>query len=194
MLEQGSSEARERVLRVAERLFSERGYKAVTMRDIANEVGMKPASLYNHAPRGKEDLFIAMTERNFARHKAGIEQVIGAAKPVLRDQLQAIAGWLLSQPPTNLQRMTHSDMPAIAKADADRLSWLAYQSLLDPILRIVMEAVARGEIDRVRASMLAGTFLVSIEGIRDLEHYTGMVEEVMATTVIDLLLHGAYPR
>lgn len=194
MTEQPSSEARERVLRAAERLFSERGYKAVTMRDIANELGMKPASLYNHAPRGKEDLFIAITERNLSRHRAGIEQAIAEAQPELRAQLQAIAKWVLSQPPTNLQRMRHSDMPAIAKAEADRLSQLAYQSLLHPILSTVQEALAREEVDQVRGSLLAGTFLVAIEGIRDLEQFTGMSEEIMANTVIDLLLQGAYPR
>ena len=194
MAEQHPSEARERVLRAAEHLFSERGYKAVTMRDIANELGMKPASLYNHAPRGKEDLFIAITERNLSRHRAGIERAIAEARPELRAQLLAIAQWLLSQPPTNLQRMTHSDMPAIAEAEAERLSRLAYQSLLQPIMAAVRAAVERGEADRVRGPMLAGTFLVAIEGIRDLEQFTGMSEEIMANTVIDLLLQGAYPR
>lgn len=194
MEEQVPSEARERVLRAAERLFSERGYKAVTMRDIANEVGMKPASLYNHAPRGKEDLFIAITERNLARHRAGIEQAIVEAAPELRSRLRAIGRWLLSQPPTNLQRMQHSDMPAIAPAEAERLSWLAYQSILAPVAQLVREASEQGEIDRERAEMLPGTFVVAIEGVRDLEQYTGMSEELMANTVIDLLLQGAYPR
>ena len=39
------STARERVLGVAERIFSERGYRAVTLREIADELGMKKASL-----------------------------------------------------------------------------------------------------------------------------------------------------
>lgn len=193
-MEERSSEARERVLHAAEQLFSERGYKAVTMRDIANAVGMKPASLYNHAPRGKEDLFIAITERNLGRHRVGIEQAIGDAGPRLRPQLQAIARWLLSQPPTNLQRMQHSDMPAIASAEAERLSWLAYQSIIAPVAKIVRQAAERGEIGSETAVMLPGTFVVAIEGVRDLEHYTGMNEELMANRVIDLLLQGAYPR
>lgn len=193
-MQEQQSEARERVLRAAERLFSQRGYKAVTMRDIANEVGMKPASLYNHAPKGKEDLFIAITERNLARHRAGIEQAVAVAGPELRLQFQAIARWLLSQPPTNLQRMQHSDMPAIAPDEAYRLSWLAYQSILAPVAQLVRDAAEQGEIDQGSALMLPGTFVVAIEGVRDLEEYTGMDEETMALTVIDLLLQGAYPR
>ncbi len=189
-----TSLARERVLQIAERLFSERGYKAVTLRDIANELKMKPASLYNHAPGGKEELFIAVTERSLARHRAGIAEAIAQAPSNIHAQLHAVGRWMLSQPPTNLQRMEHSDMPAIAREEADRLSWLAYQSLLEPLLNTVGSAVQRGEISAEGASMLPGTFFVGIEGIRGLEVRTGMTEEQMMSGVIDLLLDGARPR
>ena len=53
------SEARERVLLVAERLFRERGYQAVTLRDIAQEVGIRHTSLYHHFPRGRNRLSAA---------------------------------------------------------------------------------------------------------------------------------------
>ncbi len=39
---------KERILRVAIDLFAERGYKEVTMREIAAEVGVKASSLYKH--------------------------------------------------------------------------------------------------------------------------------------------------
>lgn len=186
--------ARERVLQIAERLFSQRGYTAVTLRDIANELHMKPASLYNHAPGGKKELFIAITERSLARHRAGIAEALAQAAPNIRAQFEAVGRWILSQPPTNLQRMEHSDMPEIAKEEAERLSWLAYQSLLEPLLRTVVAAVERGEIAAERASMLPGTFFVGIEGLRGLEQRTGMTEEQMMMGVIDIVLDGARPR
>jgi AcrR family transcriptional regulator len=37
-------------------LFAKKGYKAVSIRDIANHIGIKPSSLYNHFS-GKEALF-----------------------------------------------------------------------------------------------------------------------------------------
>lgn len=188
------SEARERVLHVAEQLFSERGYMAVTLRDIANTLHMKQASLYNHAPGGKEELFITVTERNLARHRAGIEQAIMDAGPDLRAQLHAIAHWLLTQPPTNLQRMTYSDMPAISPGEAERLSDLVYQSLLAPIVCTATAAADRGDIRSVYAGMLAGTFLVSIESIRELMHQTEASEQVVVGVLVDLLLDGARPR
>lgn len=39
---------KEEILSTASRLFRERGYSAVTMRDLAKEMGIKAASLYNH--------------------------------------------------------------------------------------------------------------------------------------------------
>ncbi len=39
---------KEEIVRVAAKLFKEKGYSAVTMRDLAKAMGIKAASLYNH--------------------------------------------------------------------------------------------------------------------------------------------------
>jgi len=39
---------KDEIIRTAAKLFKEKGYSAVTMRDLATEMGMKAASLYNH--------------------------------------------------------------------------------------------------------------------------------------------------
>jgi AcrR family transcriptional regulator len=70
-MERESSESRERVLQQAEHLFSERGYAAVTLRDIAAGLGIRQASLYHHVPGGKEQLYVEVTERNLRRIRMG---------------------------------------------------------------------------------------------------------------------------
>lgn len=50
---------RERIVREAFALFSERGFHAVSVRDIAAAVGIKDASLYNHFPT-KQAIFDAV--------------------------------------------------------------------------------------------------------------------------------------
>ena len=45
----------ERIVDAATALFSQKGYHATTMRELAAAVGIKAASLYNHFP-GKEDV------------------------------------------------------------------------------------------------------------------------------------------
>lgn len=46
---------KEEIIRVAARLFKQKGYSAVTMRDLAAEMGIKAASLYNHI-NSKQDI------------------------------------------------------------------------------------------------------------------------------------------
>jgi AcrR family transcriptional regulator len=48
---------REQILDSASRLFSERGYHATSMRDLAGELGMQGGSLYAHIT-GKEELLV----------------------------------------------------------------------------------------------------------------------------------------
>jgi AcrR family transcriptional regulator len=47
---------KQEIINVASHLFKERGYSAVTMRDIAKVIGMKAASLYNHIDSKQEIL------------------------------------------------------------------------------------------------------------------------------------------
>src|SRR5215203_4970689 len=130
MISEKPREARERVLNVAEHLFRERGYASVTLKDIADELGMKQASLYYHVPGGKESLFIEVSERGFHRHRQGLEEAIGSSGSDLRQQLLAAARWILSHPMPDLGRLTHSDMPEIGEAHAHRLMQIAFESLM----------------------------------------------------------------
>ncbi|WP_439152783.1 TetR/AcrR family transcriptional regulator [Winogradskyella sp.] len=47
---------KEEIVRVAAKLFKEKGYSAVTMRDLAAAMGIKAASLYNHINSKQEIL------------------------------------------------------------------------------------------------------------------------------------------
>jgi TetR/AcrR family transcriptional regulator len=52
----------EQILDAAEALFAERGYAATTVRDVAEQVGLRTPSLYNHFP-SKDALYAAVLER-----------------------------------------------------------------------------------------------------------------------------------
>lgn len=55
--ERGGPQTRARILEVANRLFFERGYEAVTVAEIAREAGVSSVTVFNHFPH-KEDLFM----------------------------------------------------------------------------------------------------------------------------------------
>jgi AcrR family transcriptional regulator len=62
------SETKKRILEVSLTLFSERGYEAATMADIANAVGIKAPSLYKHY-KGKRDIFESLLKEMSERYR-----------------------------------------------------------------------------------------------------------------------------
>ncbi len=189
-----SSAARERVLLVAERLFSERGYSSVTLRDIANELGIRQASLYHHVPGGKEQLFVEVTERSLERARVELERVIGAAGEDLRQQLRSAAALLLAQPPFDLARMIRSDMPAISEVHARRLTQIALHSLVMPIETAFAAARDRGVLVMPHERLLAGSFLAIIETVQVSQRFTPLSGQEMADMMIDVMIDGLRPR
>lgn len=62
------------IIEIATRIFSERGYHAASMSEIADAVGIRKASLYHHV-RKKEDLL-------FAIHETLIEELIAETETI----------------------------------------------------------------------------------------------------------------
>ncbi len=56
---------KDEIIRTAAKLFKEKGYSAVTMRDLAKKMGIKAASLYNHINSKQDilkDIIISLAE------------------------------------------------------------------------------------------------------------------------------------
>jgi AcrR family transcriptional regulator len=189
------SASRERVLDTAERLFAERGYTAVTLMNIAEALGMRHASLYHHVPKGKEALFIEVTERQLSRHSAAMDDAIARYEGDLRAQLVAVANWLLSHPPMDIIRMTHSDLPQIIAHEARRLSFLALEAAIEPIARIFEDARARGELEHHDLGLVAGGFFGMINSLHAVPSESLVQTRLeMAEGLIDVFLNGLLKR
>ena len=61
---------KEKIMDVALRMFSERGYEAVSIRDICGEVGIKESTLYYHF-KNKKDILDSLIEK-FKKHIKGL--------------------------------------------------------------------------------------------------------------------------
>ena len=190
------TDARERVLEAAERLFARKGYTTVTLRDIASEVGIKHASLYHHVPGGKEELFIEVTKRNLQSHKAGLQEAIASAGPGIRTQLYAIADWLLSHPPMDLVRMAHSDLPAIEATKAAEISFMAFEALIIPVEQALQRAQQNGEIVHHDLGLVAGGLVGMLESLHAIPIEQALLEgkylQTLANTLIDVMLDGIH--
>jgi TetR/AcrR family transcriptional regulator, cholesterol catabolism regulator len=86
------------ILTAARTLFFARGYKGVSMKEIADAVQITPAALYYHFPRGKEDLFTKMIQTLFVEEGiAEIDRISGTTHD-LRERLKLFTTSLLALP------------------------------------------------------------------------------------------------
>jgi AcrR family transcriptional regulator len=105
------------ILDVAERRFAERGFSAVSMREISAEVGLKnQASLYHHF-RNKRALYEAVLARGVERIVAFVAE--SATDATSRDRgLEHVVDYLAEHPhlPRLIQRAGLDDSRHLAKA------------------------------------------------------------------------------
>src|SRR5438105_5998068 len=88
----------QQILTGAKDHFCAKGYKGVSMKEIADAVQVMPSALYYHYPEGKEDLFTKMIQTLFVDEGvAGIDQAIGTTQG-LRERLTLLTTSLLTLP------------------------------------------------------------------------------------------------
>lgn len=148
----------QRILDAGEALFMDRGYSAITLRDIADELGIKQASLYYHFPAGKEQLFVAMAERLFERHREGLEQALGSAPLDLRAPVACRGALVQFAAAGQDVRYAARHIPALSRDHVERLEGMAREAMYLPLRRAFVGAQERGEIRPTHPDLLAGSF------------------------------------
>jgi len=135
-----SGDSRDRVLECAEKLFMERGYESVKLRHIADELGVRAASLYYYFPKGKQEMFQAVLLRATGRIREGLESAISAAPEELNGRLRAAARYFLSQPKMDLYRMLESDLEQVDQHDRPAIAAALYAALQKPLIALFRDA------------------------------------------------------
>lgn len=74
---------KDEIVKVAATLFRKRGYSAITMRDIASEMDIKAASLYNHIS-GKQEILADIILEVAQEFTTGMNQVISQQSNTLK--------------------------------------------------------------------------------------------------------------
>lgn len=198
-MESSIADTKQRVLNVAEALFMERGYSAITLRDIADALEIKQASLYYHFPDGKEQIFTAVAGQVFTRHQvaieAAIESVTGKPETRLADRLGVVLVALLELPPMNLTSLMHADMPVLTEKNRACLTRQAHDSIFAPLRNIFAASQAGGEIRDVDVDIITGAFLSIIDGLRFRQTQVNpMPVAKMAEQLVDVLMDGLRNR
>lgn len=191
------SGTRSLVLDTAARLFRDQGYAAVTLRAVAAEVGVKPASLYYHFAN-KDDLVAEVLDTGIRLVRDAVQEAVDALPPGaghearLRAAVRAHLHSLLAYSDyTSANVRIFGQVPAVVQARNLPLR-TAYEDLWGALLA---EGEAAGclrpgvDLGLFRR-LLIGALNASVEWFRP---EAGPVEE-MADQAADLLLHGILSR
>lgn len=99
--EKSSKATAEQIALVALRLLERGGPEAVTMREVANAVGITPMAIYHHFPN-REALLKAVTDAEFGKLRCLIEAIRqhGSTKPraQLKEMMMSYVDYALAQP------------------------------------------------------------------------------------------------
>lgn len=137
------TDSKTRILQTAITLFSEQGFSAVSMREIAKAVGISAPALYNHFD-SKDALYQAAVSAAFANKAEGVLQVLGeTGEPLDRlGRFIFLVAELVRQDPSFRVLMQRE----LLDGDAARLGFLGrmvYSPIEQPLIRL-LEALRPG--------------------------------------------------
>lgn len=85
---------REQIRRAAVRLFRQQGYRATSVRDIAEAVGLQGGSLYAHVA-SKDDLLWEIVNESADRFFAALRPIVGSDRTTVKKLREAIIAHVL---------------------------------------------------------------------------------------------------
>jgi AcrR family transcriptional regulator len=129
------------ILNVALRLFAARGFAGTSIRDISNEVGLQPASLYSHY-KGKKEILSTLINIGHEEHLRQMESAVSKAGDLATPQLRAyvIAHTRFHGELSLLATVINLELHALPDEMVATALQLRTQSI-----GIVMEVIVRGQ-------------------------------------------------
>lgn len=141
-----SAGVHQRCLDEATRLFVEHGYHGISMREIAERVGMSKAGLYYHF-KDKEALFLAILTANIEQ----IEVIIQAARAeetTARGQIDRILRNISARAPEQraIIRLASQELDHLSPAARQTFVQIYHQRFTGQIEAILADGVAQGQL------------------------------------------------
>ncbi|MCX7854185.1 MAG: TetR/AcrR family transcriptional regulator [Anaerolineae bacterium] len=139
-----AADIRQRCLEEATRLFVAHGYHGISMREIAEQVGVSKANLYHHF-RDKEALFLAVLEENLARLDAIVHEA-RQRESTPRGRITHILLALAASAPEQraIIRLADQELGQISPQARETFGRLYHERFTGPIEAILQEGMAAG--------------------------------------------------
>lgn len=154
---------KEEIVRIAEKLFKKKGYSAVTMRDIAQAMGIKAASLYNHIQSKQQilsEIIIAIGEE----FTEGMEEIVTAELSSIEklEQIIRLHVRITMKNPSRMATMNNDWMHLEEQLDYYLLLRRNYEDSFRQILEIGIE---KGELKQVNPEIILFSILSTLRSL-----------------------------
>jgi len=157
------SARKQEIIKKSEVLFKEKGYSAVTMRDIASVMGMKAASLYNHI-KSKQEILSLIILSLAEQFTAGMDAIVASEKTTL-EKLQEIIALHI--------QITTNHPSGMASLNAN---WMHLEEKLDYYFElrdgyeenfrvIIVDGIEKNEISAVNPDVLLFSMLSTLRSL-----------------------------
>ena len=192
----GDRETRQQILEVARELFLSKGYKGVSMKEVAEEVQVTSAALYYHFPGGKQDLFFNIIQKMLEDWTQGAILATAQSQGLQEDLIQ-LTQYLLTLPMDRFSILARDIHENVLDRDAQRVALEKMQHVfVQHVTDLFQQAIDAGEINQeIPAEVLATMYEgMSISLLRSQHLKIGGVErynaEQLAGFVVSVLLKG----
>jgi AcrR family transcriptional regulator len=162
-MSQKSETRKEEIVRTAEMLFKKKGYNAVTMRDIAQAVGIKAASLYNHIQSKQQilsEIIIAIGEE----FTQGMSEIV-EAKLTSIEKLEHIIGLHVRITMANPSRMATMNNDWMHLEEQIEYYLTLRRNYEESFRQILKEGIAKGELKAVNPEIILFSIISTLRSL-----------------------------
>lgn len=187
------------ILRTAEQLFMQYGYRAVSTRQIADACGLTQPALY-HYFADKQTLYVEVIKENTSKTQVALDRIVKRNESV-QERLRLIVRYLLNTTQYNHSLMLHDIQYELDEPKRVLLNTLFQTCLIAPIAAVFEEGIQQGllctpqqgGLDAMSAAYtfmnMLSKFLVHSEtSLGHTNRYGGDREQ--AEIVVKILLYG----
>lgn len=152
-----TTNTRARILQLAEEFYNRGGYAGIGLADIAGKLGITKAALFHHF-KSKQVLFFEMLLRMLEQRHTRIEESI-ATELGTTARLRAILWTMAECPFFDPMKFMTDEQGKLSPEQQREIEAAFHRAMQEPIMRVLSEGIARGELRPHRPMLGTMVFL-----------------------------------
>lgn len=180
---------KDEIINTAAKLFKEKGYSAVTMRDLAKAMGMKAASLYNHI-NSKQEILKAIIISLAEEFTKGMDVIKNSEKSVIEklNLIVALHVDITTKNPYGMASLNNDWMHLEGQLDYYLLLRKNYEQ---DFVAIIREGISSNEIVDTNPEVIMFSILSTLRSLYLwIPKKEEISSEVLAQNLSDVLING----